>query len=214
MTHARSALLALLLAAAPATLPAQAGLDAEAAPRNLLSVGLAGSRGGGALGDQLGGSFRSVRRLEPLGRLGLRVEGGVLLDGREHVDLPGSAGGELRLRNTLVFAGVGPQVQLPRGPVRPYAHAFGGFHYLFTRADIRGPDADGEAVEITSTYEDFAWAYGAGGGVYVPLKRGLMLDAGFTWREGGEVMYTSFENAPMHTETDLTVAHLGITVEL
>lgn len=205
--------LILALLAAPFALRAQQPVSDRAAPLDLLSVGLAASSADGPLGDQLGGSFRSVRRIDTRGLLGLRVEGGVLLHGGENFSVPGT-GGEMRLTNTMVFAGVGPQAQLPRGPVRPYAHAFAGLHYLFTRADQGGPDGDGREVEITTTYEDYAWAFGGGGGVYVPVRRGTMLDAGLTWRDGGEVTFSSFEAGFGRTETDLLVAHLGITIEM
>jgi hypothetical protein len=218
MPRIRSAVLAALLAAFPASLPAQ-GLDGDAGPsRTLLSVGFTAGRGGGALGrqvgDGMGGSFRSVRRLDGRGVVGLRIEGGALLQDRRSDSIPGSSGAEVHTSNTLVFAGIGPQVQLPRGPVRPYAHAFAGLHYLFTRYGVRGPSQQGGTVALEEAYEDGAWAWGGGAGVYVPLRRGVMLDAGVTWREGGEAGYLIQDYGPVRGETDLRVAHLGVTIGL
>lgn len=165
------------------------------------------------LGDHLGGSVRVLRRLDGDGWLRLRVETGVLLHGRESFSVPNSDG-EMRLTNTMAFVGVGPQIQLPHGPVRPYAHALAGGNYLFTRADNPGPDAGSDPVEITTTYETGTWAWGGGAGAYVPVARGVLIDAGITWREGGEVTFSSFETGFGRTETDLRVAHLAVTFEL
>ena len=211
MTRIRHALLAAVLMAAPAG--AQAQLDDEAAPLDLLSLGLAASRTDGMLGDHLGASVRVLRRLDDTGWLRLRVEAGVLLHGRESFSVPNSDS-EMRLTNTLAFAGVGPQVQLPRGPVRPYIQAFAGMHYLFTRADNVGQEEGNDPVEITTTYETGTWSWGGGAGVYVPVSRGVLIDAGLTWREGGEVNFSSFESGFGQTETDLRVAHLAVTFEL
>jgi hypothetical protein len=218
MPRLRFALAALLLSAVPAALTAQ-GLDGDGGPpRTLLSVGFTAGRGGGTLdrhvGDGYGGSFRSVRRLDRRGVLGLRMEGGALLQDRRSDSVPGSPGAEVHTSNTLVFAGAGPQVQLPRGPVRPYAHAFAGLHYLFTRYGTRGPDQQGETVALEESFEDGAWAWGGGAGVYVPVRRGVMLDAGVTWREGGEATYLIQDNGPVRGETDLRLVHLGVTIGL
>jgi hypothetical protein len=218
MPHPRPALLAaLLLAAAPPSLRAQIDDDGPA-PRNLLSVGFTAGRSSGALreavGDGVGGSFRSVRRLDRRGLLGLRVEGGALLHDHRSTAVDGAPGAETSTSNTFVFAGVGPQVQASGGPVRPYAHAFAGIHYLWTRTDQRGPGADDREVEITATHEDDAWAWGGGAGVYVPVRRGTMLDAGVTWRDGGEAVYLVHATGPVRGKTDLLVAHLGVTLEL
>jgi hypothetical protein len=218
MPYLRPVLLAaLFLAAAPLSLRAQIDDDAGR-PRNLLSVGLTAGRSSGALrehvGDGLGGSFRSVRRLDRRGLLGLRMEGGALLHDHQSTTVDGTPGAEMSTSNTFVFAGVGPQVQVPDGPVRPYAHAFAGLHYLWTRTDQRGPGADDREVEITATYEDDAWAWGGGAGAYVPVRRGTMLDLGVTWRAGGEAVYLVHATGPIRGKTDLLVAHLGVTLEL
>ena len=229
-----SRLFALLALAALAVLAPPAAAQpgrAHEAPRSFLSVGAAAGRPDeefrDRMGDGYGAGFRSLRRLDRRGWLALRVEGGVLLQERRRDAVPTTDPGTLDLAtsNTLVFAGVGPQVGLPRGRVQPYAHLFAGVHYLVTEAAFEGRTDAGEKFEVVSSHEDGTWAYGAGAGVYVPLRAGrsaLSLDLGATYRMGGRATYLQQgvypgpgggpAHEPVTGRTDLLMLHLGVAL--
>lgn len=217
----RLVLAAAMLAAVPAA--------AQEVPRSAVSVGPVAGRPAAEFRDRMGDGYglglRSLQRLDARGWLALRIEGGFLLQERQRDEIPTSETGSLELAtsNTLVFAGIGPQVGLPRGPVRPYAHAFAGMHYLVTEAAYEGRTREGESFEVVSNFEDQAFAYGGGAGVYVPLRAGrspLSLDAGVTWRAGGRATYLQqgpyADGAPAHEpvsgRTDRVMVHLGVAL--
>ncbi len=228
-------LLALAAVAALSSLSAPAAAQEPGrvgdAQHNYLSVGAAAGRPGpefrATMGDGYGLGFRSLRRLDRHGWLALRIEGGFLLQERRRDAVPTIEQGTLDLAtsNTLLFAGVGPQVGLPRGPVQPYAHVFAGVHYLLSEAGYDGRTTGGAPVEVLITHEDGALAFGGGAGVYVPIRRGrspISLDLGATYRLGGEATYMEqalipgTDRMPAHRpvtgRTDLLMVHLGIAV--
>ncbi|HEX5870680.1 MAG TPA: hypothetical protein VFY65_09705, partial [Longimicrobium sp.] len=220
-----SAILLLLALAAPAA--AQ-----RSAVTTELSVGAVAGRPAGdfreTMGDGYGAGLRSVQRLNAAPWLALRLEAGVLLQDLRRDSIPGAAAGGGRVdratSNTLLFLGVGPQVGVTRGPVRPYAHLFGGVHYLVTDASYEAR-VEGQRFDYGGqSFEDATWAAGGGAGVYVPLGRGRRaprLDLGATYRFGGEATFLTEEIVPIGPNvlagelvsgrTDMLVVHLGLT---
>jgi hypothetical protein len=220
LLHALPVLAALALFPAPA--PAQEPGRIGTVQRNYLSIDAFAGRPAGefrqTLGDGYGMGFRSLRRLNRDGWLALRIEGGFLLQDMRSDPVPSARDLRLSTSNTMLFAGVGPQVGLPRGPVQPYAHAFAGVNYLVTEAAFNGPGG-----EILITHEDNAWALGGGAGLYVPVRRGrspVSLDLGATWRLGGkatlmkQTLVPGTDGMPAHQpitgRTDLLMVHLGL----
>lgn len=221
-----SAVLLLLMAAAPAHGQRRGVASTE------ISVGAVGARPGGefreTMGDGYGVALRSVQWLNALPWLGLRLDGGLLLQDMEREGLPTSGEGsddvDLVTSNTLLFLGMGPQVGMTHGAVRPYAHAFGGVHYLVTDAAYQSNVGDRPLEFGGTSFEDMAWAFGGGAGVTVPLGRGrraAALDLGATYRFGGEATFVrgaviavgpnTVAGDLVEGRTDMLVVHLGLT---
>ena len=139
----------------------------------------------GALGEQAdvaGGVGGHLLYATPSGKLGLRLDGSVLLYGSETLRIPvaGTAGRlnrEITTENWVAQLGVGPQLVLPLRGARPYLHGFAGLSYLSTESRLRDPAGFTSATSIN--YDDTGFAYGGGGGVVVPLRdHGLSIDLG------------------------------------
>ena len=229
---------ALLLAAAPA---AHAQDDDDIyAPVNEPTGGFAGgslffARPQGEFGDYVdrgwGGGIHYLHRLSRDGQLALRVDGSFLNYGheRQRVLLSPTVGGrisvDLTTTNNIGFLGVGPQVGVPSGVVRPYVNGFVGVSYIFTSSSLNGVD-DANDFARTTNYDDAAFSYGGGAGLYIPLRRGpspISIDAGLAYRANGEVEYLregdivdhpdgSITLLPVRSRTDLLTFHLGVSI--
>lgn len=178
-----------------------------------------------------GGDFNFVKRLDRDGWVGLRVDASFMNYGHERqgVLLSPTIGGrvtvDLTTDNNIAFAGIGPQVQLPYGPIRPYANAFVGVSYIYTESHVED-ERSYEPFASSTNFDDSSFAWGAGGGVYVPLSHGrrpVSLDLGLTYRRAGEAEYLregdiqdnddgSITVFPVVSRTDVLSYHVGISL--
>lgn len=163
--------------------------------------------------------------------LGLRVDGGFLNYGHERIRTPISStiGGrilvDLNTDNNIAYLGVGPQLGIPRGALQPYLNGFVGLAYLFTESSLEGAN-DNQRFANTTNFDDVAFAYGGGGGVYIPVRRGaspISIDLGATYHHSGEADYLreggirdnpdgSVTLFPDRSETSLVSFHAGVSV--
>ncbi len=119
---------------------------------------------------------------------------------------------------------------------RPYAILMLGFHYLFTRTEIRNASDPDEEIASSTNFSDFTWSYSAGAGFQYLLKETVKVDSttghkskvrvfldlqvryqrggmaeylkkGSIRREGGKVTYDV-----SRSETDLLMVLLGVSV--
>jgi hypothetical protein len=150
----------------------------------------------GALGEQAdvaGGVGGHLLYATPSGKLGLRLDGSVLLYGSETLRIPvaGSAGRlnrEITTDNWVAQLGLGPQLVLPLRGARPYVHGFAGLSYLSTESYLVDPS--GFASRSSTNYDDTGFAYGGGGGVVVPLRdHGLSIDLGVRYVRTSSVRF-------------------------
>jgi hypothetical protein len=142
-----------------------------------------------------GADLSFVAGLGREGPLGLRVAGSVLWYGHEHYDvwvgprLPDSYY-RVNTNNFIANVGVGPQLTLGAGPVRPYGFALAGVSYFATTSSV---DNDwGETWDSETNFDDARFALGAGGGVLLQLggrSRPLFLDVGAHWIHNGRTTY-------------------------
>ena len=125
-----------------------------------------------------GVSANGVVGVDPMGVLGLRVEGGGQNYG--HFSAPFQQNGLLIdiparqvTSNDVYWGALGPQVTLPLGPVRPYAFATVGVANFATTSRLLGAGLDGnsqtfwESTDLSTWSRTEAW----GGGVRLRLLR-------------------------------------------
>ncbi len=228
------ALLALL-ALIPAAVAAQQQPQRPLRPSRFS----AGFEGGvaqpvGAFADEVGtfggGAFFGAFRLTPA--LSLRAETNLLIYGHQRLpDL--CAVGTCRVHfdvttdNQIFTALIGPQLELPRGPVRPYVGAGVGLAYFFTTSGV-GATSDGVST-TTTNYHDGVLAWTGGGGVRVPFRIRqvpLAVDLGARYQHDGEVSYLTkgagiTDNPdgtitlhPVKTGANFVLWHLGVSVTI
>ena len=178
----------------------------------------------------VGGAGHVLYRLGAEGAFGLRGDLGFLSYGHERRRVPilpttGRVTADLTTTNGIFWLGVGPQLMVPSGPVRPYANASAGFSVFTTNSTLKEPYSD-EEIASTNNQSDFTWAAGAGGGVLVPVSRRLrniaFLDLGARYHRNGRVRYLrkgGIVDLPNGTSrldvidspADLWTFHVGLT---
>src|SRR5688500_503377 len=182
-------------------------------------------------GGGIGGEF--LYALDRQGALGLRVNMGLMIYGHETKRVPlspslGRSSVDVSTSNNIFAFGVGPQAMLPSGMVRPYLNGTAGLSYFFTRSSVEG-SADFEPFASSTNFDDATFAWSAGGGLYIPLRKGrrhpLSLDIGAQYHANGEARYLREGSIqedgtgdiffdPIRSQTNLITYRLGITVGL
>jgi hypothetical protein len=107
--------------------------------------------------------------------LGFRLDAAVTLYGYERFTVPPSPIlPRVRLEGTttnwIFSAGVGPQVTLGRGWLRPYGFATVGWAYYATSSELRG--WDGGSFGNTINFDDASGTVSLGAGTLIHLSRG------------------------------------------
>lgn len=234
-----SALLALATFGATASsLSAQANPVRRAdssLPRGYGDIGFSVSQPLGAFNDYISegygvtGGF--VWNLDRDRVFGIRVEGGFLQYDSEKKRACVSTTIGCRVRvdvntdNDIVFAGIGPQITVPAGPIRPYLNATAGFSYFVTHSSISGRD-DYDNLFETTNHDDAVFATTGGGGFMIPLsmrRTPVLLDIGATYHRNGEATYLrrgsiqdnpdgSIVVTPIRSEANFITYRLGVSI--
>ena len=71
---------------------------------------------------------------------------------------------DVRTTNSILSAGLGPQVYLGSGSLRPYVFGTVGFSYFVTSTGVSGTNFD-EEFASTTNFDDFNLALTGGGGL-------------------------------------------------
>jgi hypothetical protein len=117
------------------------------------------------------------------------------------------------------------QIISPTGTVRPYAEGLFGGSYIFTETSIKSRGV--EEVASSTNFDDFAWSYGAGGGLIILLTENLgeevgslHLDLKARYLFGSEAEYLREGSVIVEdgrvtyevskSKTDLLQIHLGV----
>ncbi|HKP74089.1 MAG TPA: hypothetical protein VJT67_01040 [Longimicrobiaceae bacterium] len=209
----------------------------EGVPRHFLGGELTAASPQGEFHDYVssgwGGGLHYLLRVDRDGWLALRADASLINYGheRQRVILSPTVGGRIGLDlvtdNNIAFFGAGPQIGLPTGAIRPYANGFAGVSYIFTESSVRGTSS-GESFASTTNFDDSSFAYGAGGGLYIPVSHGrnpVSLDMGVAYRHNGTAEYLregditdnpdgSITLHPVFSDTNLLTFHVGVSVGL
>ncbi len=181
--------------------------------------------------DGIGASGHALYRMGGSGAFGLRLDAGFVQYGSETKRIPwndnvGRVTVDLTTRNNIFWAGVGPHLMVPRGPVRPYATGSVGFAVFNTNSSIRDRDTDTE-IASDNNATDGTWAVSGGGGLLIPVARNarslVFLDLGARYHRNGRVTYLreggitdlpggGVQYDKIRSEGDLWTFQIGVSV--
>lgn len=147
----------------------------------------------------LGGGLNlyGVIGLDRSGIAGLRIDGTLLGYGYERVTVPLShtvqrVFVDVTTTNFLASFGVGPQLTLGRGPVRPYVYGTVGFSYFATVSSVGGTREFHDDFGSSTNFDDVTFAAAFGGGLLLSLSEGrhpVSLDLSARSLYNGETKY-------------------------
>ncbi|HYW49381.1 MAG TPA: hypothetical protein VE861_02180 [Gemmatimonadaceae bacterium] len=104
-----------------------------------------------------------------------------------------------------IFSGlVGPELQVPVGPIRPYVNALAGMTVLWTQSSADGAD-DGDDTFRTTNLRDNVFTSALGGGVRIPLGGTAKLDLNARRNFSGRARYLTRDSFGDGTVTSPTV---------
>lgn len=186
------------------------------------------------LGYGLSGEFMFLSP-KPNSPFGIGLNLGYYVYGRETSSEPWShtipwVTLDVEKTNSLVNFHVLFEVGYPTGPIRPYLQGLFGGEYLYTQTSVSG-EHDQETIASSTNYDDWAWSYGAGGGIlillggdpitqmgaiYLDLKGRYLFGSETTYlKEGGmEVINGNVYYNPSKSKTDMLTIHIGIRAAL
>jgi hypothetical protein len=150
------------------------------------------------IGNGFGGAGSILYRLDRQGIFSLRFDPSWVEYGHEkkRVPLSETVGGKILLdvktTNSIASFSFGPEVALPRGPVRPYLSAAYSRLLFRTNTSVNGNGASEQPIAKTTNYSDGTGAWVFGGGIGIPLGGSdshLSLDLGVRYHRGGQVSY-------------------------
>ena len=160
-------------------------------------------------------------------RLDSKSEPFIVDTGFEFVEL------ESETTSGVLMLGIGPQLAVPFGPIRPYVGGSVGFARFATNTAIKisadqTNTGEEETIDEQTVSSDFILSLAASGGIRFELPfmgRGILADLGARWHRNGEAEYVSSEGVvydgsgrptitPTRSEADFLVYRLGIVIPL
>lgn len=176
-----------------------------------------------------GGSLYGVFNFKN-GPLGIRFDGSFLTYGHEKSRVPLSLTiqriwVDVSTDNFILAGGVGPQLTLGAGPVRPYVYGTVGFSYFATVSSVEGA-SDDAAFASTTNYDDVTAGLSAGGGLLIQMSRGkhpVSLDLSVQSFYNGRMSYLrsgslleaadgSISFIPIRSDANLVTFRVGFAV--
>jgi len=179
-------------------------------------------------GFEVGGRYE----LDPHGLLSLRASLGFINYGHEKLQYCSvyscRVGIDLDTQNDISFFGVGPELAVRVGPVRPYARAALGFGYFVTTSGLSGDGGYDYPYARTDNFEDFVFQKRLGTGLGLRLSSGrrpVWLDLGADYHHNGTATYLregdivdqpdgSLIIYPRRTEANLMTFRVGVSIGL
>lgn len=186
------------------------------------------------LGYGLSGDFL-VLSPQPKSPFGIGLSLGYYVYGREISSEPWShtipwVTLDVEKTNNLLNFHVLFEIGLPTGSIRPYIQALFGGEYLYTQTSVSG-EYEQETIASSTNYDDWAWNYGAGGGILILLGGDPITEMGAIYLDirgrylfGSEATYLkegdmqvingNLYYSPSKSKTDMITAHIGVRVAL
>jgi hypothetical protein len=176
-----------------------------------------------------------VQKLDPEGVFALRADLGFIVYGIEHrridelCDDPACdlIDARVETNHSIFFGGIGPQIMAPSGQVRPYVRGAVGFSYFSTNSSLEGADSRDENILTTRNFDDGAFSWSGGGGLYIPVRRGpkpINIDLGASYFGTAEASYLhegSIQEvdgrlrwSPTNSAANQVLYHIGVSVGL
>ena len=182
-----------------------------------------------------GGGIGGVLYLNDQGTAALRAEGNFVIYGSESSRAPLSptvpfVDVDVRTTNSILSAGLGPQVYLGSGSFRPYIFGTVGFSYFVTETGVSGTNYD-EEFASTTNFDDFNLALTGGGGLSIGLREdevsSLSLDLSVSYQHNGLTEYLTGGNQnlrrlprggwtahPILSDANLMTYRAGVSIAL
>lgn len=166
------------------------------------------------------------------GLAGIRVEGTFVLYGRETTRTPLSmtvqhVEVDVETTNYILSAGIGPQLYLSRGAIRPYVFGTVGVAHFATETSVRGSNEDrGDDFASSTNLEDTSLALTGGGGFMVRVSGGenpVSLDFSASYQYNGETEYLTHGGVQSYgpnefptvlSDTNMVAIRVGLSVGL
>ena len=108
---------------------------------------------------------------------------------------------EVETSNAIVAAGVGPQLYLATGSVRPYVFGTIGLSYFFTETSATG-DRQSEPFASSTNFGHTNFAMGGGGGISVRVRQSnnpVSIDVSAAYQHNGLTEYLTSDQAPLQS---------------
>lgn len=213
----RFTLFALVALLAPPAAAAQQ-LEPQRAPtRWSVSGGVVLAQPVGEFRDYVGAGFgaavQGLLRLDRAGMSSLRADIGFVNYGNEtrRVCFSATVGCrvllDLTTSNNILLFGFGPHLEAPTRYVRPFVHAGVGGAYFATTSSLRSSNRSDDFASTTN-FSDFTFSWLAGGGLNVPIGRGvtpLNLQVAARYHANGQVEYLRRGDIEDHPDGSITV---------
>ena len=214
---------------------AQAQSEEVREPRGYVDLTFVGAQPTGEFGAivergwgfELGGRYE----LDPVGLFSLRGSIGLINYGNETLQLCSfyscRIGVDIDTENNIFFLGVGPELGVQVGPLRPYARASVGLGVFATTSAFSGSDGWPDySYASTNNSQDVVFKKRVGGGLGIRLSDGprpVLLDLGVDYHNNGRAKYLregdivdqpdgSIVIYPRRTEANLWSFRVGVSV--
>ncbi len=127
---------------------------------------------------------------------------------------------DINTSNNILSGTVGPEIQVPSGPIRPYVYAVGGFTTFWTQTSAEGQNENDNVFDTTNLRDNILSA-AFGGGLRIPVADRVMLDLSARRHVNGRARYLTRDSfgdgsatLPLVRESDVNMWTYGIGVSL
>ncbi len=160
-----------------------------------------------------GGDFRWFPGHQQV--LSLRTDATLLIYGRQTTRECFGAGCRITIDITTsnnIFSGlVGPELQVPTGPIRPYVNAVAGWTVFWTASSADGQNGGPDVFQTTNQHDNL-FTSAVGGGVRIPVGTRVSLDFNARRHYNGRARYLTRDSfgdgtnaTPLVRESDVNM---------